>query len=73
MLVKHRQSGQYYAMKILDRQKVSMHTVYPLAGHSNCYLSSVVDISFCSFRVLLFNNRSPKEHSAIQSKMYTIL
>jgi len=70
MLVKHRQSGQYYAMKILDRQKVSMHTVYPIAGHSNCY---VVDIIFCSFRVLLFNNRSPKEHSAFQSKMYTIL
>lgn len=27
MLVKHRQSGQYYAMKILDKEKVSMHAV----------------------------------------------
>lgn len=27
MLVKHRQSGRYYAMKILDKEKVSMHAV----------------------------------------------
>lgn len=27
MLVKHRQSGQYYAMKILDKEKVSMRAV----------------------------------------------
>uniref|UniRef100_A0A672MR80 cAMP-dependent protein kinase catalytic subunit alpha-like n=1 Tax=Sinocyclocheilus grahami TaxID=75366 RepID=A0A672MR80_SINGR len=34
MLVKHRQSGRYYAMKILDKEKVSMHALVKILLHS---------------------------------------
>ncbi len=40
MLVKHRQSGLYYAMKILDKEKVSMHAVL-------CILLQDPAIDFC--------------------------
>uniref|UniRef100_A0A672MZS2 cAMP-dependent protein kinase catalytic subunit alpha-like n=1 Tax=Sinocyclocheilus grahami TaxID=75366 RepID=A0A672MZS2_SINGR len=40
MLVKHRQSGRYYAMKILDKEKVSMHAVLYI-------LLQVPAIDFC--------------------------